>query len=78
MPARSPVAGGESQVWKSVEKCGRVRGGLIGAVPAVTAILDRFLHHAEIIEITGRSYRLKDKARENRKQVCKEHKEGVQ
>jgi len=27
-----------------------------------TAILDRFLHHAEIITITGRSYRLKDRA----------------
>jgi len=33
-----------------------------GLVPAATAILDRFLHHAEIITITGRSYRLKDKA----------------
>jgi hypothetical protein len=31
-------------------------------VPAATAIPDRFLHHAEIINITGRSYRLKDKA----------------
>jgi hypothetical protein len=27
-----------------------------------TAILDRFLHHAEIVTITGRSYRLKDRA----------------
>ncbi|MDD3544924.1 MAG: ATP-binding protein [Kiritimatiellae bacterium] len=27
-----------------------------------TAIHDRFLHHAEIIKITGRSYRLKDRA----------------
>jgi len=35
---------------------------LLGDVPAATAILDRFLHHAEIITITGRSYRLKDKA----------------
>ena len=34
----------------------------IGDVPAATAILDRFLHHAEIITITGRSYRLKDRA----------------
>ena len=30
-------------------------------VPAATAILDRFLHHAEIVTITGRSYRLKDR-----------------
>jgi len=37
-------------------------GKLIGDVPTATAILDRFLHHAEIIAITGRSYRLKDKA----------------
>jgi len=37
-------------------------GKLLGDVPAATAILDRFLHHAEIIMITGRSYRLKDRA----------------
>ena len=34
-------------------------GKLIGDVPAATAILDRFLHRAEFITITGRSYRLK-------------------
>ena len=33
----------------------------IGEVPAATAILDRFLHHADVITITGRSYRLKNK-----------------
>ena len=32
-------------------------GKLIGDVPAASAILDRFLHHAEVIEITGKSYR---------------------
>jgi len=37
-------------------------GKLIGDVPAATAILDRFLHHAEVITITGKSYRLKNKA----------------
>jgi DNA replication protein DnaC len=37
-------------------------GKLIGDVPSATAILDRFLHHAEIINITGRSYRLKDRS----------------
>jgi DNA replication protein DnaC len=36
-------------------------GKLIGDVPSATAILDRFLHHAEIITITGRSYRLRNK-----------------
>ncbi len=38
-------------------------GKLIGDVPAAGAILDRFLHHAEVISITGKSYRLKDKAK---------------
>jgi DNA replication protein DnaC len=32
---------------------------LIGDVPAATAILDRFLQHAMIISITGKSYRLR-------------------
>jgi DNA replication protein DnaC len=36
---------------------------LIGDVPAATAILDRFLQHAQVMNITGRSYRLKDHAR---------------
>lgn len=34
-------------------------GKLIGDVPAATAILDRFLHHADVISITGKSYRLR-------------------
>lgn len=38
-------------------------GKLIGDVPSATAILDRFLHHAEIIQITGKSYRLQNQAR---------------
>ena len=37
-------------------------GKLIGDVPAATAILDRFLQHATMIQITGRSYRLKGQA----------------
>ena len=37
-------------------------GKLIGDVPAATAILDRFLHRATVIAITGKSYRLKDRA----------------
>ncbi len=45
-------------------------GKLIGDVPAATAILDRFLHHAEIVTITGKSYRMKD--RMSKKQACKE------
>lgn len=42
-------------------------GKLIGDVPTATAILDRFLHHAEIVTITGKSYRLKDKAEKTEK-----------
>ena len=37
-------------------------GKLLGDVPTAGAILDRFLHHAQTIAITGRSYRLKDRA----------------
>jgi len=37
-------------------------GQLLGDVPSASAILDRFLHHAQTIAITGRSYRLKDQA----------------
>jgi len=37
-------------------------GKLIGDVPSATAILDRFMHHAELITITGRSYRLQNRA----------------
>ena len=35
-------------------------GKLIGDVPSATAILDRFLHHASLLQITGRSYRLRN------------------
>jgi DNA replication protein DnaC len=42
-------------------------GKLIGDVPAATAILDRFLHHAEVIEIQGQSYRMKDRAATKKK-----------
>ena len=35
-------------------------GQLLADVPTAGAILDRFLHHARMIAITGRSYRVKD------------------
>ena len=35
-------------------------GKLLGDVPTAGAILDRFLHHAQVIAITGRSYRVKE------------------
>jgi DNA replication protein DnaC len=37
-------------------------GKLIGDVPSATAILDRFLHHAELVQITGKSYRLRQQS----------------
>jgi DNA replication protein DnaC len=40
-------------------------GKLIGDVPSATAILDRFLHHAEVVQITGKSYRLRQAGRSN-------------
>jgi DNA replication protein DnaC len=38
-------------------------GKLLNDVPAASAILDRLLHHAEIIAINGRSYRLQSKTK---------------
>lgn len=35
-------------------------GKLIGDVPSATAILDRFLHRSELIQITGKSYRMEN------------------
>ena len=37
-------------------------GKLIGNVPTATTILDRLLQKAQVIQITGRSYRLKNQA----------------
>ena len=37
-------------------------GIFLGDVPAATAILDRFLAHATIIQMTGKSYRLRQRA----------------
>jgi len=39
-------------------------GKLLNDVPAASAILDRLLHHAEVIPINGRSYRLQESAQE--------------
>ena len=37
-------------------------GVFLGDVPAATAILDRFLAHAEIVQMPGKSYRLRSRA----------------
>ena len=52
-------------------------GKLIGDVPAAGAILDRFLHHAQIIAITGKSYRLRNNATAEiaEQKTCKTDKE---
>ena len=51
-------------------------GKLLCDVPAASAILDRLLHHAEIIAITGRSYRLKEGvASQNQRQANPQKKE---
>jgi DNA replication protein DnaC len=49
---------------------------LVADVPAATAILDRFLQHAQLITITGRSYRLKNQARaaKDRQDTCRKSK----
>jgi len=44
-------------------------GKLLGDVPSATAILDRFLHHATIIAITGRSYRLRNQTSKPEEQI---------
>ena len=49
-------------------------GKLLNDVPAASAILDRLLHHAEVIPITGRSYRLEQSARQRDAQKTKPNK----
>lgn len=46
-------------------------GKLLNDASTATAILDRFLHHAEIIQMTGQSYRLKNGAAQNKKETEK-------
>jgi DNA replication protein DnaC len=46
-------------------------GKLLQDVPTASAILDRFLHHAALIAINGKSYRLKDAAANRQKQTEK-------
>jgi len=49
--------------------------GLTSSSSTARAILDRFLYHAEVIAITGKSYRLKDHA--VKKAPCEAEKETV-
>jgi DNA replication protein DnaC len=43
-------------------------GQFLGDAPAATAILDRFLAHAEILRMQGKSYRLHQRARQTAQQ----------
>ena len=53
-------------------------GKLLADVPSASAILDRFLHHAEIITLTGRSYRLKNRTGKATEATTKTKKKEVQ
>ena len=62
------------EVWSTIMNRNRPIeewGKLIGDVPTAGAILDRFLHHADVIAIEGKSYRLKDRPRNQAKQETK-------
>jgi DNA replication protein DnaC len=39
------------------------RGAFAGEAVLTAAMLDRLLHHATVVQISGESYRLKDKRR---------------
>jgi DNA replication protein DnaC len=52
-------------------------GKLMGDVPAATAILDRFLQHAEIITITGQSYRLRNRPPADKKPSTRAKKQSA-
>jgi DNA replication protein DnaC len=43
-------------------------GQFLGDIPAATAILDRFLAHAEVVQMQGKSYRLHQRARKAAKE----------
>jgi DNA replication protein DnaC len=52
-------------------------GKLLNDVPTAGAILDRFLHHAQVIAITGKSYRVKDAATINDAETKKQSRKAA-
>jgi DNA replication protein DnaC len=46
-------------------------GKLLSDVPAASAILDRLLHHAEVVAISGRSYRIQPVAKPSKSSLFK-------
>ena len=53
-------------------------GKLIGDVPSATAILDRFLQSAEVIQITGRSFRLRGRRADEQDTDCVSEQPGTE
>ena len=51
-------------------------GKLIGDVPTASAILDRFLERSELIQITGKSYRLRNRSMDDPRSTIHEIKGG--
>ncbi len=47
-------------------------GAILGDIPAATAILDRFLAHAEIVQMQGKSYRMHQRSLRNSAQPDRE------
>jgi len=47
-------------------------GAFLGDIPAATAILDRFLAHAEIVQMQGKSYRMHQRSLRNSAQPDRE------
>lgn len=79
-----PVQSGEylfEIIMRRYEKCSTIMtsnrpieewGKLIGDVPTATAIIDRLLERAEVIQITGKSYKLKDEVCQKKGDRAKE------
>jgi DNA replication protein DnaC len=42
-------------------------GKLLGDEVLATALLDRLLHHVEVISVSGKSFRMKDRTAKNEK-----------
>jgi DNA replication protein DnaC len=51
-------------------------GLFLGDVPATTAILDRFLEHAEVLRMNGKSYRLRGRAAARGREEKQDEQEG--
>jgi DNA replication protein DnaC len=57
----SPAATSAARSWLTSNKAFSEWGSIFGDDVLASAILDRLLHHCEVISINGPSYRLKDR-----------------